>query len=448
MLKVMRQQIASGNFDLTALRPGIASARADKRGAKYETALQYVERTWGRTSLEYKGPNQTGFAAVAGRLHVLKNTVVTFREVDTGTQQTYTFSVASASNNAGGEITAAIAFGPTSHTVKAIVFELQAKVTFGDAFAGRSQNDVGANEHLTLGFDSVPAGITAAQAGDPVWTIHGAIPANADVARQLKGKLQRAAADTSAPLRDGNAFFFAPWATDPDNPLNPRPSKRTSTATLRLVIQNGPSKDLYVERSFTVHTPVARMVATPPYRHVQGRPSAGFIGDILFDPKNVSFRYIRFQEGRGTMVTKQTGFLGPQDMRLGSPPRQLPPSPSGYFAWEGARVHQHTPAWVDIGTGDAANGCRLNGSDDVYSGANMHWPARYNATHGALFGRETNVPSELRWPIFWRYRAEDLAQGVLGQQVVHHATMDASGKVTMAKAGASVSCNLSDPSVA
>ena len=76
VLQGMRQQLASGIFDLTALRPAIASARADKRGAKYEAALQYLERTWGTSSLQYKGPNEAGFTDVAGRLSVLKGTVV------------------------------------------------------------------------------------------------------------------------------------------------------------------------------------------------------------------------------------------------------------------------------------------------------------------------------------------------------------------------------------
>jgi hypothetical protein len=445
MLTLMRQQVASNNFNLGALGASIASARRDKRGAKYENALQYVERVWGHESLEYKGPNQAGYTGVAGRLNVLKNTVVTFREVDTGTTATHTFSVNSASHDVAGEITANIVFGANTYPVKAIVFELTPSVVFGNEFGSRSRTHVGVNEHMTLGFTVVPAGVTAVQAGNLLWTIYGAIPPNADTARQFFGKLQRANADTSAPTANGTACFIAPWATDAAHPQSPRPSQRTSTSTLRLVIQSGVSQGVYVELSLTVHTPVARMVAGPPYQHVHGTPSAGFQGDIYFDPKDVSFRYIEFKEGRGTMVAKQTGFRTPVDMSRQGPPRQLPASPSGYFGNWAGRVHQHTPIWVPIGPGDAVNGCKLTGSDSVYSGTNPRWPAPYDNTDGPLLaGKQTNEPSEVKWPIYWKYKAADLAVEVLSQQVDHKATMDASGAVTMSKAGASVTKNLND----
>jgi hypothetical protein len=448
LLALMRQQVKIDTYNLGALTASIASARNDKRGAKYENALQYVERVWGKGTLEYKGPNQAVFANYSGRIYVLRNTQITFREVDTGTQRTQTFQVNSASADPAGEVTANIQFSATSsYSVKAIVFELRANLTFADPFNGRSDNDLGVNEHMTLDFVSTPLGVTAAQAGDLLWTIDGAIPANADSARQLFGKLQRASGNVAAPIADGKAYFIAPWATDSASPLAPKPSKRSSVSTLKLTIQNGPSQGMSVTRVFTVHTPVARMVATPPWQHVTGRPSAGFTGDIYFDPKNVSFQYVKFQEGRGTMVAKQTGFMGAQDMRLGAPPRQLPSSPSGYFAWEGTRVHAHTPIWVDISRGDSTNGCKLVGSDNVYTAPNPLWPARYDGTYGEkLRGKETNVPSELTWPIYWRYKADDIAQGVVSQQVKHHSTMDASGTVVTEKAGARVSRLLNDPS--
>lgn len=446
LLALMRQQVKNNAFNLGALTAAIASARKDKRGAKYENALKYVERTWGKAALEYKGPNQGGFVNYTTRLHVLRNTTITFREVDTGVQSTHTFAANSASNNPAGEVTANIAFGPATHAVKAIVFELTLKVTFEDDFATRSDSDLGVNEYVTLGFDSTPTGITAAEAGNLLWSIQGVIPPNADTARQLFGKLQQASGNTAAPLQDGRAYFIAPWATDHANPLAPRPSGRSSVSTLRLTIQSGPSQGLFVEKAFTVHTPVARMVARPPWQHVHGRPSAGFTGDIFFDPRNVSFHYVKFQEGRGSMVAKQTGWRDLVDMRYTTAPRQLPGNPSGYFAWEGARVHAHTPMWVGIGTGNATDGCQLTGSDNVYTAPNPLYPNRYDGTYGeGLRGKETSVPSELTWPIYWRYKAEDLANGVVSQQVKHHSTMDRNGTVVTEKAGASISRAINDP---
>jgi hypothetical protein len=458
LLKVMRQQVASGNFSLPPLQPGILSAQQDKRGAKYATAIQYVQQTWGKATLQYKGPNQPAFTDVTGPIYVLKNTQVTFLETDTTTQQTHTFTVNSASNSLAGAVTANLVFGPNTHPVRAIVFELQPHVEFVDDFFGHSPSDLGVNEHVKLEFRSVPLNVTAAQAGNLLWGIHGTIPPNADTARKMKGKLQRAAGNTAAPLADGTAYFIAPWATDANWPDSPRPSGRSSVSTLRLTILSGASTGLFVEQTFTVHTPQARMVATAPFRHVHGRPSAGFQGDIYFDPKNVSFHFIEFQEGRGTMVAKQTGFRGMQDFSTNPTPRQLPGNPSGYFAWEGARVHDHTGSWVNILRGDSATGCQLNGSDDVYTAPNPQWPNRYNSALAPLLtkpdlgqllhGKETNIPSELSWKIFWKYKAQDLAPSVTSQQAEHKSTMDLNGNVTTSKAGASHTCNLNDPTVA
>jgi hypothetical protein len=400
--------------------------------------MKYLEGSWGKALIEYKGPNQAAYTNLAGTLYVLKGTEVTFREVASGSVQKHTFSVNSASNGPSGEITANLTFGTNTHAVKAIVFEIKTKVTFKDNFPNRSQKDLGVNEHIDLGFDSDPAGITAAQAGKLLWTIHG----TATSARQFQGQLQRSSADATAPQTDGTAYFIAPWATDESWPTGPRPSQRSRVTTLRLVIQGGPSQGLYVEKSFTVHTPVARMVAGQS-KHAPGKPSAGFTGNIYFDPKNVSFHFIDFKEGRGTMVAKQTGFKRPPDMRMGQPPRQLPASPSGYFAWEGPRIHQHTSAWVSIGTGNIVTGCKLDGPDDVYSGFNDQWPYPYNDTHGALLkGKETDVPSEVSWPINWNYKAKDLSTAVVFQKAMHKATMDANGTVTMEKAQASYSAGL------
>ncbi|MBV9289671.1 MAG: hypothetical protein JO288_17970 [Hyphomicrobiales bacterium] len=445
----MRQQVNTNTYNLTALLPLIQAAENDKRGKKYAPELQDLRNRWGKPILEYKGPHQAAFSNVGARLYVLKTTQVTFREVDTGTQTTHTFSVKSASNDAAGEVAVNLAFGVNTHPVRAIVFELNPTVTFEDPFPGRSQNDLGVNEPVNLGFTTSPAGVTAVQAGDLTWTIVGSTPGNPD--RQKLGLLHRTKTDTSAPGADGKAYFIAPWATDKTFPTSPR-GNPTSLSTLRLAVQNGPSAGMFVEKSFTVHMPVARMVAkASPRRHVNGKPSAGFIGDIYFDPKNVSFKFIQFKEGRGTMVAKQTGFRDPPNMSLTafSAPRTLPTAPSGYFAWEGERVHAHTPSWVPIGPGHQLNGCKLMGSDDVYTAPNPEWPNKYTAAYPRLQGKETNVPSELKWPIFWKYWVPGLASSeVTAQRVEHKSTMDRDGNVTTSKAGASVTIAVGAATVA
>ena len=102
------------------------------------------------------------------------------------------------------------------------------------------------------------------------------------------------------------------------------------------------------------------------------------------------------------MVARQTGFktLANASLTAFAAPKALPTAPSGYFAWEGERVHAHTPIWVSIGTGNSVNGCQLAGSDDVYTAPNPEWPNKYSATYPRLQGKDTDVPSELTWPIY------------------------------------------------
>ena len=448
LLAQMRTQGASNNFLSFVLEESIRTARQDKDAAMYEAALQYVERAWGKVEIEYKGQSQGTFT-IYDEINcptVLKDASLTFRHIDSGELQSVSFPVCSPSNDFAGLVSVNVQFAKGAYRVKAIVYDLDVLCAFGDSFANRSLSDLGVNERVALGFRTTPAGITAAEIGGLKWEIHGAIPDNADTARQLKGKLQRSGADASAPLADGKACFIAPWATDSGFPGNPRPSARTSVSTLRLVFQGGLHEGTYIETSWTVHTPEARMV---PVRniHLQGKPSAGFLGDIYFDPKNVSFAFIAFKEGRGTVVAKQTGFKAPPVLRLGTPPPQLPRSPSGYFASAAGRVHQQGNNWTPIGAGNAATGSKVDTQDTVCSGANNRWPNKYTAADGAVLnGRDTDVPSEGEWPIFWKYRAVDLAAEVTFQQVKHKAVMDRDGKVTMSKAGASVTKNVADAS--
>ncbi len=448
LLATMRQQVASGNFALAPLQPLLVTVRADKRGAKYQTALQYLERVWGKAALQYKGPNQAAYTDVPARLFILKGTQVGFNEVDTDTVQNHTFSVNSASSVAGSETVVNLVFGANTYPVRAVVFELTATVAFEDNFVGRSVDDLGVNEQVTLGFTVVPAGVTAAEAGGLLWSIDGTGGLDADRAHQIKGKIQRAKTNTAVPANDGIAYYFAAWATDAQQPTGPRPTKRSAPVALNLRVQAGPSTGLGIQKTFTVHTPIARMVARAPWKHVQGRPSAGFIGDIYFDPKNVSFKFVKFREGRGTMVARQTGYKQAPSMALNAPkPKPLPGNPSGCFAWEGARIHAHTGIWVDILGGDSTNGCKLNGADTVYTAPNPRWPNKYQAADGpGLEGKDTDVPSELIWPIYWQYQAPGIAAHVITQQAKHESIMDAQGTVTTKKAGAQVIRLLNDPS--
>lgn len=403
--------------------------------------------------LQYKGPNQQNFTDVTGTLHIVRTTTVTFRNGPTGVPADHTFNTRSSSSTTPVTVHPC---GATAPSVSAIVFSLVPKTKPRDNFGGRSKTELGVNERVYLTFSTQPEGITAVEAGGLEWEIaSGALGStmygkfNGDRERMLRGKVQRERTNESAPLQDGKAFFKAPWATDEQSPLAPRPSAKTRKSILRLVVKTGPSTGKFKDVEFTVHTPTARMVATPNEIHENGKPSAGFHGDVFYDPKDVSFHYIKWREGRGTQLAKQTGFKQAMNFgHVGKPPEISTP-PSGYFAHESGRVHDQG-GWMDVWKGDISKGCEIGTSDRVFSGWNARWPAKYIETDGVnLKGKETDVPSEVSWPIYWKYRPEEIhTHEVVAQQVTHKAVMDAAGKVTISKAGASVSKNLNDPTQA
>lgn len=79
---------------------------------------------------------------------------------------------------------------------------------------------------------------------------------------------------------------------------------------------------------------------------------------------------------------------------------------------------------------------------------NPEWPNKYTAAYPTLQGKETNVPGDLVRPIFWKYKAADLATEVTHQQVQHKSTMDKDGTVTTSKATASVTIAVGAATVA
>jgi hypothetical protein len=449
VLALMRQQVTANNVAPNSLTAAITTARRDKRAGKYQTLLVRLETTWGQPEIQYKGPGQANYSPLTGRLFVLLGTTLTVRHVETNATQTLTFNTRSTSNSDAGQQTATARFGTHSYAVNAIVYELQAKVVFEDNFAGRSTTDVGVDERVTLDFDTVPAGLTATQIGGLRWGFE----APAAPTRKTHGVVQKSKTDPSAPATDGKAFFVAPYTTDGAYPLSPRPSGRSRDVTLAIEVTGGPSAGKKVNRKFTVHAPQCRMVKTTQELHVAATPSAGFIGEVYFDPKNVSFKTLLWREGRGTFVARQTGFPPAMTTPPGALARQLPASPSGYFAFENGKVHQSTIVTsggaIPILGGNSGTGCKLNGSDRVYSGYNTLYPAPFDGTTfpHVKNGLATNAPSEMKWPINWLYKPVDLpdTEYVVFQQAVHEATMDAQGTVTIKKAGAQAIKRLADP---
>jgi len=469
MIDAMDQQVQRGIFSLSTLAPWIAKARSDpqRRGVKYEQALRYVEQNW--PQLEYKGPNEAGFTILDHRLYVIKGTRVTIRLRGTASQQPVEFTTVSTSDSEAGELTFQVQFGNVNVTFKAIVYEINPKLTFEDEFMGRSKNNVGVDERLTLGFETVPAGISLANIGGVRWEIRGSA---GNQNRKEYGLIQKSKVDTAAPDNSGSAYYIAPFTTGVSGNKYFL-LRENKDITLRAVIINGPCKNYAFEKTIKVWSPQAHMVvATGSDAHDAGYPTAGFLGLIHFHPTNVSFSTLEFSESNGIAVAK--------GLRTGTG--------NGYFK----RVHnqRHWPtglsqdviehglprnrAPASISNGDCQKGCCVIGQDSVYSGGSDYGgvfprpvvpapvvpaPALSRQQVPAVLRRVPNAPymapqmnlgkggpvemvepSEYTWEIDWQYRVKSISnpvpkqnQWIVFQIVVHKAEVDGQGTVRMSK---------------
>ena len=142
--------------------------------------------------------------------------------------------------------------------------------------------------------------------------------------------------------------------------------------------------------------------------HIQGRPSAGFMGRPFVSPTDVSFIKIQVREG------------------------QCVATGNGYYGYANGKQHPDG-AWVNVATGDASNPSKVDGLDTIRSGT-----APNDAGH--------SLPDvgTFDWPIPWLFRV-----GSGGEQqfvvITHHHESDAAGTVTISKGGTSVSANINDP---
>jgi hypothetical protein len=387
-------------------------------------------------TMTYQIQGQTNWKTIAANTtpHVLLGTVATFKlaGVPNAVEVKKTF-------NATGSQTIEATAGSDKLSVNVMVFRLTPKLTFGDNFTNRSLTDVGVCEQVTLGVTIEPATVTAASAGGLKWTIGR--PGD-------DGTLRKSETDRSPPGADGAAFYIAPVCTAaqltfPPNSLTPNTAQLSKVVTLELVIQGGFSAGLKVQKPLTVHTPQADMRdMRRKWKHENGKPSAGFIGDIYLRPKTVSFSNIEWREAGG---------------RAKAFANASPNQPGGYFIWDHDKAHLVTGTsqtssgkFMKVRGGDAANGCWVAQMDRVWSGWNQSYPNPYNGT-GSLARYQnvaTNVPSTMTWDILWQYRAA-LSQGewIVFQKAQHRAEMDAAGKVTISKGGASKSFALADATV-
>jgi hypothetical protein len=157
-------------------------------------------------------------------------------------------------------------------------------------------------------------------------------------------------------------------------------------------------------KTITVVTPTDAVMVQEPdtyIYHQQGTWSVGLLGNIFLRPTDVSFNNTNFQEGECT--AKASGYLS-----------DLHPNkhPLGIVA--------------TVGDGDAKNGCMVNCTDTVH-GTRAHTP--YEG-------------GDFLWKIPWRFGVRVPSPGKPPSDSTkfttadQHATADATGRATIAKAGA------------
>jgi hypothetical protein len=264
-----------------------------------------------------------------------------------------------------------------------------------DNFAGRSRSRFGIGEEVNLGFITAnPAGRTAASFGGLNWSVEGT---NATVA--------------NAGGNNGLGTL--------------KVGSKGELITLKLKVATGARANTVVaSRRIPVIVPSAAHMEQQGagLRHYSGFPSVGFLGNVYFYPKDVSFKWVQWKEGYGQALSSGA-FL---NMPWGTTPHlhvddRRSPGALKKFIWCGI-------------TGGTAKGSVVNVPDQVYSGALRNRP-------------NYAQPSEFTWNIPWFYKCTNPNGDEMPlTTAVQHATCDATGKMTIEKKGAGpFSANKNDP---
>lgn len=140
--------------------------------------------------------------------------------------------------------------------------------------------------------------------------------------------------------------------------------------------------------------------------HIQGKPSAGFVGRAFIEPLDVSFTKIEIREG-------QCAGIG-----------------TGYYFYQNGANHRDGN-WGAVIVGTEQKPSKDSFVDTIQSGSD---------------GAATPDVGSFDWPIPWLFR-----MGSGGEKqftiVNHHHESDAAGRITISKGGVSVSANINDPTV-
>ena len=272
---------------------------------------------------------------------------------------------------------------PVPVAVAPVTTRFTTVVTPADNFGGRSLVRFGVGEVLTLSFATAPATQTAASFGGLTWVL-------------VKGT----GTLVNNPGNSGIATFTCDDVAG------------YITLELRTCAVPAIAK---LTKSFQVVAPTdARMARVPGSGtfHRQNTGSAGFHGEIFFEPRDVSFRNLEFREGSAPFEA-----TGSMNTILSAGKNDI----------AGIR-HPLMGTWLPLLGGNIATGSKVNGFDTVRT---MTTSPPYAA-------------GTFTWNIPWLYRVIGRGRDHQFTIAAHSESIDATGQTTISKKGTAVTHNAAD----
>ena len=271
------------------------------------------------------------------------------------------------------------------------------KVISYDNFTGHSPARFGVGEELKLSVAFADSKQTAATVGGLEW------------------KVKSGPAVIKSDVGNGNATLKCGGAA--------------GTVEVELRLKTG-SKELLGSKKFVVVEPEsATFVQKGADYHENGIASAGFLGEIMLHPDDVSFKWVQIREGGASYSGSGCFELKNVEIRKGKPEKvgKFVATDKDNQVSKGsyAVIHPIMGEWVGFlkATG---NGTKCVGADTVLN-AVPSW----------------GTGGEMSWTIPWFFRVPGSSEKRF-MTATHIAKVDSAGKCTISKLGLTVTKNLND----
>jgi hypothetical protein len=198
------------------------------------------------------------------------------------------------------------------------------------------------------------------------------------------------------------------------------------TVELELRLKTG-SKELLGSKKFVVVEPAsATFVQKGADYHIQGVASAGFLGEIMLHPDDVSFKWVEIREGGASYSGSRCFELKNVKIRKSAPGEFKVTNKDGTVSkGSSAVIHPIMGEWVGFGKA-TGKGTKCVGADTVLTSV-PNW----------------GTGGDMTWAIPWFFRVPGSAEKRF-LTAVHEALVDAAGKCTISKLGHTVTKNLND----